>query len=121
VYVADTWNHRVQVFAPDGSGMLYSVIKSWELEAWYGQSLDNKPYLTVDSLGRVFVGDPEGYHILEFDADGVFRQYWGYYGNDPQDLSGINLPTGVTIDPEGRLWVADAGNHRILRFTVPSE
>jgi len=121
VYVADTWNHRVQVFARDDSGMLYSVIKSWELEAWYGQSLDNKPYLTVDNLGRVFVGDPEGYHILEFNADGIFRQYWGYYGTDPQDLSGMNLPTGMTIDPEGRLWIADAGNHRILRFTVPAE
>ncbi|MEN8172267.1 MAG: flippase activity-associated protein Agl23 [Chloroflexota bacterium] len=119
VYVADTWNHRVQVFAPDTSGEVYTMVNSWELEAWYGQSLDNKPYLTVDSLGRVFVGDPEGYHILAFDAQGSFEQYWGYYGTDPQDLSGLNLPAGLAVDPDGKLWVADAGNHRILRFDVP--
>jgi len=121
VYVADTWNHRVQVFAPDSSGMIYNVVTTWELEAWYGQSLDNKPYLAVDSLGRVFVGDPEGYHILAFDAEGDFKQYWGHYGTDPGDLSGMNLPTGMAVDPEGKLWVADAGNHRILRFTIPLE
>ncbi|MBE9523671.1 MAG: TIGR03663 family protein [Chloroflexi bacterium] len=121
VYIADTWNHRVQVFAPDNSGSLYSVVNTWDLEAWYGQSLDNKPYLTVDSLGRIFLSDPEGYHILEFGTDGEFKQYWGYYSTDSQDLYGVNLPTGLTVDAEGKLWVADAGNHRILRFTIPSE
>ncbi|MBG7609800.1 MAG: TIGR03663 family protein [Anaerolineae bacterium] len=121
VYVADTWNHRVQVFADDNSSAQYGVVNSWELEAWYGQSLDNKPYLTVDSLGRIFIGDPEGHHILEFNAEGELMQYWGLYGTDPQDLFGLNLPTGMTIDPEGDLWVADAGNHRILRFTIPAE
>jgi len=30
--------------------------------------------------------------------------------------SGMNTPIGVAVDSAGRLWVADANNHRLLRF-----
>ena len=52
VYVADTWNQRIQVFQPDDQGQ-YSPLRSWDLQAWYGQSLENKPYLTVDTRAPV--------------------------------------------------------------------
>ena len=58
VYVADTWNQRIQVFAKDGSGR-YAPFKSWDYTGWYGQSLDNKPSVSVDSSGRIFLSDPE--------------------------------------------------------------
>jgi uncharacterized protein (TIGR03437 family) len=33
--------------------------------------------------------------------------------------SGLNLPTDVVVDANGNLWVADAGNGRVLRFPAP--
>ena len=66
VYVADTWNQRIQVFEPDEAGLLFTPIAKWDMSAWYGQSLDNKPYLAVDNLGHVFVTDPDGYRVIEF-------------------------------------------------------
>ncbi|MCX6637102.1 MAG: hypothetical protein NT090_18760, partial [Acidobacteria bacterium] len=33
--------------------------------------------------------------------------------------SGLHWPTGVAVDKAGRLFVLDAGNNRILRFTRP--
>ena len=47
VYVADTWNSRVQIFAPDSSGKNFSMIRAWEVSAWSGESLDNKPFIAA--------------------------------------------------------------------------
>jgi uncharacterized protein (TIGR03437 family) len=33
--------------------------------------------------------------------------------------TGLNAPTGVAVDSQGRLYVADAGNNRIMRFPTP--
>lgn len=118
IYIADTWNKRVQVFEPDDSGLVYTPILEWEIVGWYGQSLDNKPFLTVDQQGRVFVSDPESYRILEFDTQGEFIKYWGDYG---AELDGFNLPTGLAASLDGELWIADTGNHRIVRYIIPEE
>jgi len=118
IYVADTWNKRVQVFEADAIGLNYTPVLEWEIVGWYGQSLDNKPFITVDDLGRVFVGDPEGYRILEFNTQGEFVRFWGDYGEDPESF---NLPGGLAVGPEGELWVADAGNHRLMQFAIPVE
>jgi predicted membrane-bound mannosyltransferase/DNA-binding beta-propeller fold protein YncE len=116
VYVADTWNQRVQVFELDPLSNNFIPLREWEIVGWYGQSLDNKPYIRVDQNGHVFVSDPEGYRILEFTSQGEFIRYWGDYGNGP---SSFILPTGLAVDPTtGSLWVADAGNHRLMRFPI---
>jgi uncharacterized protein (TIGR03663 family) len=115
IYVADTWNQRVQVFAMDQTGT-YQPLREWEIVGWYGQSLDNKPYITIDEQNRVFISDPESYRILEFTTDGQFVRYWGEFG---AGLTGLNLPIGLAVEPGAGLWVADSGNHRVLRFPVP--
>jgi uncharacterized protein (TIGR03437 family) len=38
----------------------------------------------------------------------------------PND-SGLNVPSGVAVDADGNLWVADSGNGRVLRFPRPFE
>jgi DNA-binding beta-propeller fold protein YncE len=78
--------------------------------------LDNKPLIAVNAAGHVFVTDPEGFRILEFDAFGQFIRTWGDYGIG---LSEIGLASGVAVDPEGNIWVTDAGNQRIMKFTLP--
>jgi uncharacterized protein (TIGR03437 family) len=37
------------------------------------------------------------------------------------DASGLFLPTGLVVDPQGNLYVADRGNGRVLRFPTPFE
>ncbi|MBC8507576.1 MAG: TIGR03663 family protein [Anaerolineales bacterium] len=118
IYVADTWNKRVQVFEADVGGLAFEPVLEWEIVGWYGQSLDNKPFIAVDDFGRVFVSDPESYRILEFNTEGEFIRYWGDYGAGPE---GFSLPGGMATSPEGELWIADAGNHRILHFSLPDE
>jgi len=112
IYIADTWNQRVQVIQAGTAGE-FTQIRSWDVVAWYGQSLDNKPYIAVDSQGNVYLSDPEGSRILKFNSQGEFLFYWGQYGVTSTNL---NLPTGLAIDSENNIWVADSSNHRLLRF-----
>ncbi|MCX8062006.1 MAG: glycosyltransferase family 39 protein, partial [Anaerolineales bacterium] len=76
LYVADTWNQRIQVFTIDEQ-LNFIFQNSWEIFGWYGQSLDNKPYLAVDQNNFVYATDPDGFRVLQFNSDGNFLQYWG--------------------------------------------
>jgi sugar lactone lactonase YvrE len=117
VYVADTWNQRIQVMSKDQNGT-YVPYKNWDIVAWYGQSLDNKPFLAVDNNGNLYASDPEGYRILHFSTSSTFINYFGDYGTA---ANGLDLPTGIVDDGNGGVWVADAGNNRILHFTLPAQ
>lgn len=119
VFVADTWNQRVQVFAPDPivtDRLVYRAVMSFEIAGWYGQSLENKPYLAVSANGNVYVTDPEGYRVIEFNNEGQYLRSWGTYSVAPD---GFGLASGVAVASDGRVWVSDAGNNRLLRFTLP--
>ncbi len=59
VFIADTWNQRIQIFEKGEDGN-YLPVKEWEVYAWFGDSLDNKPYLDIDRQGFLYVTDPEG-------------------------------------------------------------
>lgn len=115
LYVADTWNQRIQSFIAS-TDMVYQPLSSWDVVAWYGQSLDNKPYLAVDSLGHVFATDPEGYRVLEFTSEGEFIRYWGDLSTGPD---GFSLVSGIAVDDEDGIWVSDPGNKRIMHFVLP--
>ncbi len=112
LFVADTWNQRIQLFESAGAGD-YSAVAEWSLDGWYGQSLQNKPYLDVHSDGSVCTSDPEGFRVLCFNAEGEFLVGWGVFGASDSQFA---LPIGVAFDDEGRVWVVDSGNNRLMRF-----
>lgn len=113
VYVADTWNQRIQVFQPDGGTKTYLPVRQWLIEGWYGQSLENKPFITVDKNANVYVADPEGFRVLVFDKFGTFLYGFGQYS---AGTDGFGQVGGVEIAPDGSLWVADAVNNRVIKF-----
>ena len=67
----------------------------------------------MDDSGRVYVTDPEGFRVLIFSAAGAYLNRFGQYGADVNSLA---LPNGVAVAPDGTLWLADAGNNRVLAF-----
>jgi uncharacterized protein (TIGR03663 family) len=116
VIVADTWNRRVQVFIPDEAGLLYTPVRSFDIEGWYGQGIDNKPYVTVDEEGNIYLTDPEAGRILQFSESGDFVM--GYQDlNTTADL--IGYPYGIAIDGDGKIWFSDASSNIIAFITLP--
>jgi predicted membrane-bound mannosyltransferase/DNA-binding beta-propeller fold protein YncE len=118
VYVADTWNQRVQVFLPVDVENILTFIpeKQWDVYAWFGQSLENKPFIAVDDNLHVFITDPEGYRVVEFDSEGAVVRTWGDYGSIAMTFG---LASGIAVDADGHVWVTDSVFNRILRFTLP--
>ncbi|MCC6261071.1 MAG: TIGR03663 family protein [Anaerolineales bacterium] len=118
VYVVDTWNQRVQTFRPQESDGQLSFVpdKQWDVYGWFGQSVDNKPFIAVNDQLHVFITDPEGYRVMEFDPNGTLIRTWGEYGETETQFG---LASGIAVDPEGHVWVTDSFFNRILRFTLP--
>jgi sugar lactone lactonase YvrE len=108
IYLTDTWNSRVQAFSTD----LFAQ-NEWPVDAWNGTSINNKPYAAVDSAGRIYLTDPEGYRVLIFNPDGSYLARFGTFGTG---ISNLGLPNGIAIDGNDFLYVADSGNNRILKF-----
>ena len=109
VYLADTWNSRVQVLS---NGIF--PISEWPLDdVWLSESVNNKPYVATDSRGYVYLTDPEAYRVLVFTPDGQYVARFGLFGSGAGEL---NLPTGIDVDGEGNIYVADTGNNRVIKY-----
>ena len=113
VYVTDTWNQRVQVFAPDPGGQVYTAIAEWPVDGWYGQSVENKPFIAVDATGNISVTDPELCRVITFSPGGQPVRVW-----DGCPAGTLLLPSGIASDGSGGLWVTNAGNGTLVHFKL---
>ncbi len=109
VYVADTWNRRVQKF--DGQ---YRPIAQFAVPGWDGQSVVNKPYLAVGADGSIFYTDPERHRVGVLASDGAPQGTRGTQGSQPTEF---NLPIGIAVSPPGEVFVADAANARVVKYS----
>ncbi len=117
VYITDTWNQRIQKFAPDANGSSFTQVLAWDIKGWAGQLLDNKPFLAVSPVNsHVYVTDPESQRVLEFDSKGTFIRTWGKYS---QGSDGFGLASGIAISADGQVWVSDGSNQVLLKFSPP--
>jgi len=86
--------------------------------------------MAVDASGRLWVADYFNNRVLRYDnpsskgnggsADGVLGQPNFTSGNTGITATTFNSPFDVDVDAQGRLWVCDFGNARILRFDNPA-
>jgi len=70
----------------------------------------------VDNTGMVFIADPEGYRILQFTSDGQAVRAWGDFGAGADTFG---MPASVAVSPNGGVWIVDAGNSRVMLFSLP--
>jgi len=109
VYVADTWNHRIQEFTSDGK-----FIRMWGTGPGLGpQSFYGPRGVVVDSAGRVLVADTGNKRIVIFDANGG---YLGEFGSGGSQAGELDEPVGLALGKDGRLYVTDTWNQRVQVF-----
>jgi DNA-binding beta-propeller fold protein YncE len=108
LYVADSCNHRIQIFSREGKLLrMYGKAGSGLGELSY-------PYdICVDSAGRQYVCEFGNSRIQIFDANDRPIEIIGGPGAEPGQFSN---PWGVALDSAGNLYVADSQNHRVQKL-----
>jgi sugar lactone lactonase YvrE len=134
LFVADTFHYRVLRFANPRS-----LVNGAPAEAVLGQpdfahaapavsqTGMSMPWgLAVDSSGRLWVADRLNNRVLRFNnaadkasgapADGVLGQTDFITNTSDATQAKFDNPCGLATGSDGRLWVMDSGNNRVLRF-----
>ena len=124
---AGTKGHQVIKFSPDGE-VLLRLGTAGRPGSGPGQLNEPCDVITAPN-GDIFVADghsgqspdpPPGAtgRILKFDREGNFITAWGELGFRPGQF---RTPHALEFDSQGRLYVADRGNHRIQIFSQDGE
>ena len=108
VFVADTYNHRIQKFDTNGT-----FITAWGSKGTGDGEFSGPGGVWVDTLGYVFVADTQNNRMQKFDNNGRFITSWASLGEGDGELFG---PSAVTVDTSGNVYIADAKNYRVQKF-----
>jgi DNA-binding beta-propeller fold protein YncE len=108
VYIADTYNIRVQKF--DVNGVF--------LGQWGQKGTGNGDFaflsgIAVGPEGAVYTVDAKMNRVQVFDNQGRFLRSWGRKGKGSGDFV---KPMGLTVDESGNVYVADSKMRRVQKF-----
>jgi len=103
--VADTWNHRIQIFTDKGRFKTVMVAE----DGFFAPR-----GVAMDGDGNVFVADTGRHRIVKFDPKGKKSRAWGVRGTKKGEF---NEPIGLAVDQAGNVYVADRLNFRIQVFS----
>merc|ERR1719339_456619 len=108
VVVADSSNHRVQIFDEHGQNRFWL--------GGYGNGegeFDCLAGVAVNRIGQFIIADRYNHRIQIFDPSGHFLRTFGSQGSDNGKF---NYPWGICTDALGFIYVCDKENHRIQVF-----
>jgi len=125
VYVADTGNHTLRVMTPSGSvGTLAgSTGQTGSADGPGSSALFAYPAgIALDGSGNLFVADHDNNVIRKITPGGGVTTFAGTAGlagsaDGPGGAARFNDPTGVAVDGNGNVFVADAGNSTIREIS----
>ncbi|MGB3327579.1 MAG: SMP-30/gluconolactonase/LRE family protein [Thermomicrobiales bacterium] len=105
VYVGDSANARISVFSKNGDFVRVMPIASWQGEA---RQIN---YLAFGPNGLLYATNPSAssFAIIDPNTGAIL-----YEGNGGQQLS---QPVGITVAPNGTIYIADGGSSRVVWFT----
>lgn len=141
--IADAGNHRVRklTFSAAASlepgdtekGLEVATISTVAGTGEIGFNGDNRPGteaqladprdVAVSSVGNIFIADRMNHRIRRVTPGGTITTWAGNgsqgFGGDGGAATGASLdsPSGVAVDLQRNVYVADTGNHRIRKIT----
>ncbi|CAF3799878.1 unnamed protein product [Rotaria sp. Silwood1] len=113
LYVADTHNNRIQLFAPGK--------KDAKTIAGFGAKVRfilNRPTdIALDVDGYLYIVESQNHRIIRSIPNG-FKCLVGCSGDSGKASSQLNYPQTMAFDTIGNIFVSDFNNHRIQKFQL---
>ena len=123
IYVADKNNNKIRKITP--TGVVTNFAGSGTAGAIEGTgnsaTFNNPKHVAVDAAGNVYVADTGNNKIRKITPTGIVSTFAGNGTSGAIDGTGttasFNNPSGVAVDPNGNVYVADMNNHEIRKIT----
>ena len=100
VFVADSGNHRIQVFTATGG-----FLRTFGNKGYNRGGLYYPMGITVDCNGIVFISEPYNHRVSFFTSDGRLISSIGRLGEMPGQF---RSPSGIAVDANRTLYVCDS-------------
>lgn len=109
VFIADTGNHRVQVFDLKGNFLSMFTVKSGQKE----RPSDPVDVLSSPIKNYLYISDNDNHKIKVYSQDGAFQFEWGKLGEGPGEF---RYPAMLTLNEYNEVFIVDVLNTRAQKF-----
>jgi sugar lactone lactonase YvrE len=117
IYVADTNNHRIQMWLPGAN----NGITVAGLTNYYGNGLNQLWYpktLIVDTNGYMFIVDTTNCRILKWMIGASSGMIIAGSGTCGAGMDQLDAPYSISFDSSGSIFVSDSANNRVQKFAI---
>jgi hypothetical protein len=122
IYVADTWNNRVQVFSRVTYAYVTTIGTGWGSN---NDQFKNPSDVGIDATGDLFVADFVNIRVQQFSRSGSTWTYARTYGTTgvPYVTDGVhyNHPSGVVVSSAGDIYITEELGHRLVKLNANGE
>jgi DNA-binding beta-propeller fold protein YncE len=122
VFVADSSNNRIQRVSRSGE-----ILAAWGIHGRGAGYFTRPRGVMYHPDGRIFVADTFDSRIAQFAPDGTFVAQFGRistatgHAAPGSKQNEMLLPSAVTVDTTGVIWVADSNNNRLVLYNEGGE
>ncbi len=130
IYIADTGHNRIRKVSTTGS--ISTVAGPGSTNGTLGDggpatsaTLSVPDSVILDATGNLYIADTGHNRIRKVSLDGTISTVAGSGSGSgalgdggPAINASLSVPTGIVLDPQGNLYIADSGHYRIRMVTA---
>jgi DNA-binding beta-propeller fold protein YncE len=113
LYIADTDNNRIQLFAPDQ--LNGTTLAGFGAAVYF--ILNGPTSVVLDADGYLFIVESRNHRIIRSVLNG-FQCLVGCSGKSGATSSQLHNPQTMAFNSDGTVFVTDMDNHRIQKFAL---
>ncbi len=125
LFVADRDGAKVWVVDANGAASLFAGTTPGDTGDGgpaTGARLTSPVAVALSAVGEVYIADMGAHRVRKVSLTGMIDTFAGTGAaglgvGGPAVSAPLNAPEGVAVDTDGAVYIADTGNHRIVRVT----